>query len=1045
MPNRTLTRLVVLAFVVLCPLPVLAQQPAGDDDGGVLVAQLADSAVLDALRPRNLGPAVMSGRISDIAVAIEDGDPATRLGRVMYAASAGGGVWKTTNGGKTWSPSFENEGASSIGDVAVAPSDTAIVWVGTGESNNLRSSSWGDGIYKSTDAGQTWTHMGLRGTQHIARILVHPTNPEIVYVASPGPLWSDGGERGVFKTTDGGRTWSNVKSISDYTGFTDIVMDPTNPDVLYAASYQRERRAYSFLAGGDESGIWKTTDGGATWTELTNGLPTGDMGRIGIDISQSQPRTVYAVIHADSGGVWRSDDGGATWTRQSTISSIPWFFGQLRVDPLNAERVYFLGVQLQVSDDGGRTWRRIAGNTHVDHHAMWIDPKDSRHLVIGNDGGLYTSYDRGESWDFAVNLPVSTFYAIAYDLREPFYYVYGGLQDNGTWAGPVATRDNNGINNEEWFRAGGGDGFYAAIDPTDPYTAYVESQNGALRRFDVLTGETKSIRPQQDEDEPALRWNWSAPLVISPHDANTLYFGANHLFRSRDRGDSWVRLGGDLTRALDRDTLPIMGRQGPGGLGRHEGTAPFGNIATLDESTIRAGLLVVGTDDGVIQTSRDDGTSWLPTESFTGVPALTYVSRVITSAHDENTIYATFDGHRNNDFAPYVFTSTDFGRTWTSITANLPAFGSVQVIREHPRNADVLFVGTEFGVFVSIDRGRAWTELPNFPTVAVHDLAVHPRENDLIIGTHGRGIWVLDDLTPIERLAEATQTTVAQLFEPRPTMIFNRRSGDGTSGDRVYEARNPPSGALLSYYIAPDAPQGPLTLAIVDAAGEVVRELPATARPGIQRTSWNLRWAPAAPPPQTTDDDDDDDDDDGPRGGPPDGPYVTPGDYTIELRSAAAGASSRTLASATLTVNPDPLVRLTPQQLADLQEWRMKTYRAQVEVNELTTRLDSARVRLAAGDTTTTDRRTLLAEVDSVLTAMRGQRGGNRGPFGGFGGGANRSILGRLDSVGSQIATLHFMPTPEQRSTVDAAIADLAPLRPRAMEVLGRVPGGGLQ
>ncbi|MGH7507041.1 MAG: WD40/YVTN/BNR-like repeat-containing protein [Longimicrobiales bacterium] len=1051
MANRTLAALVAAALVPFLAAPAAAQQaPPDEASGSVLVASLPDSAVLAELAPRNIGPAVMSGRISDIAVARADADrPEARLGRVMYAASAGGGVWKTTNGGKTWAPVFEDEGASSIGDVAVAPSDPDVVWVGTGESNNLRSSSWGDGIYRSTDGGETWTHMGLRETQHIARIVIHPTNPDIVYVASPGPLWADGGERGVFKTTDGGRTWSNVKSISANTGFTDLVMDPTNPEVLYAAAYQRERRSYSFLAGGPESGIWKTTDGGATWTELTAGLPTGDMGRIGLDVARSQPRTVYAVVHADSGGVFRTDDGGSTWTRQSSISSIPWFFGQIRVDPLDVERVYFLGQQLQVSDDGGNDWRRIAGNTHADQHAMWIDPKDSHHLVIGNDGGLFVSYDRGESWDFAVNLPVSTFYAIAYDLREPFYYVYGGLQDNGTWAGPVATRNSNGINNDEWFRAGGGDGFYAAIDPTDPYTAYVESQNGNLRRVDVLTGETKSIRPDQEEGEPDLRWNWSAPLLISPHDHNTLYFAANHLFRSRDRGDTWERLGADLTRALDRDTLPIMGRKGPGGLGRHDGTAPFGNIATIDESPIRAGLLVVGTDDGVIQTSRDGGANWTRIDRFPGVPDLTYVSRVVASVHDENTLYATFDGHRDNDFAPYVLKSIDFGRTWTSISSNLPAFGSVQVILEHPRNPNLLFAGTEFGAFVSVDGGSAWAELA-LPTVAVHDLLIHPRENDLIIGTHGRGIWVLDDVTPLERLAETRQTRMAHLFAPRPVMIFNRRNGGGNPGDRVFEANNPPAGAILSYYVPPSTPQGStLTLAMVNGAGDVVRELEASPLPGMHRTAWNLRWASAAVPQADEDDDEDEEEDEGPRfgGGPEDGPYVAAGDYAIELRSATGAGEAEVVSRTTLTVRPDPLVRLTVAELAELQQWRMKAYRAQVEANHLVAQLDSAHARIAADSAATSpggDQRSLLTGIDGVLVALRGPRRDERRPFGGNGDDdANPSITERLDDVAEQIATLHFLPTPDQKSTIDEAVADLANIRGRASQVLQQASSGG--
>jgi photosystem II stability/assembly factor-like uncharacterized protein len=945
---------------------------------------------------------------------------------------------------------FESEGASSIGDVAIAPSNPDIVWVGTGESNNLRSSSWGDGIYKSSDAGVTWTHMGLRGTQHIARIVIHPTNPDIVYVASPGRLWGSGGERGIFKTTDGGRTWTNVKSISEYTGVTDLVMDPTNPDVLYAASQMRERRPWSFIAGGPESGIWKTTDAGATWTELVNGLPEGDMGRIGLDIAQSQPRTVYAVIHAeDEGGVYRTDDGGATWTRQSDVSSIPWFFGQIRVDPQNAERVYFLGVQMQVSEDGGRTWRNTVSGTHADQHALWIDPRDSNHLVIGNDGGLFVSYDRGETSDFALNLPVSTFYAIGHDMREPYYWVYGGLQDNGTWGAPSQTRDNDGVNNEDWVRVGGADGFYAAIDPTDPNVVFVESQNGNLRRVDLLTGESKPIRPSPPPGAPNLRYNWSAPLLISPHDPRTLYFGSSVVFRSRDRGDSWEMISGDVTRALDRDTLLILGRKGPGGLGRHDGTAPFGNIATLDESRILAGLLYAGTDDGVIAISRDGGANWTRVERFPGVPDLTYVSRVIASAHDEGTAYATFDGHRNNDFEPYVYRTTDYGRTWTSIASNLPDFGSVQVIREHPRNRDLLFVGTEFGVFVTIDGGGHWTGLHGgFPTVAVHDLLIHPRDNDLIIGTHGRGIWILDDLAPLERLAEARQTRMAHVFAPAPATTLNRRGGDGVPGHRVFETGNPPQGALVSYFVGTAVPPAAtVVMTIRNAAGDVVRELPAERSPGIHRTSWNLRWAPADPPPPSpvgaaaarTEEDE------GPRsgGGGQDGPYVEPGTYTIQLRVDGQPTVAH---ETSLTVNADPLVRLTDAELRSLQESRMRSYRALADAHRLAQRLDSARTNLA---TDSVANRGAITEIDSVLVELRGPRrqggGGGGGGGGGFGGGGggNQSVIGRLSGVANQIATLHFPPTPEQRNTIDEGVAALEAVRPRANAVLPNAGAGG--
>ena len=1039
-------------------MPLQAQEPLSSGSASAraatLVRGVSDSAVLADLEFRSIGPALISGRISDIAVPPAE-RPGERLGKTVYVASAAGGVWKTTNAGVTWTPIFDDQRVSSIGAVAVAPSQANVVWVGTGESNNLRSSSWGDGIYKSTDAGETWTHMGLRASQHIARIVVHPANPDIVYVAAMGPLWDDGGERGLFRTEDGGRTWERLLAAGPFTGVTDVILDPRDPAIVYAATYQRERKSYSFVAGGPESGIWKSTDAGETWTQLEAGLPAGDRGRIGIDIARSQPNTLYATVSAQDGGIFRSDDAGATWTRTSDLQSIPWFFGQIRVDPRNPERVYHLGVQLQVSDDGGRTFRNTGQNTHADHHAMWIDPNDSDHIIDGNDGGLYVSHDRGTTWDFSLNLPVSTFYAIGVDMRDP-YWVYGGTQDNGTWGAPARTLGRNGATNSDWVRAGGGDGFYAAIDPTDHNVVYLESQNGALRRFDFATQETKAIRPSAEPGE-RLRYNWSAPVLMSPHDNRTLYFGANVLFRSTDRGDTWERVSGDLSRQLDRDNLPIMGLEGPGGFGRHEGTADFGNLSTIDESPIRRGLIYVGTDDGLVQVTRDGGGTWTRIDRFPGVPELTYVSRVVASAHDEGTVYVTFDGHRDNDFRSHVLKSTDYGRTFNSIADGLGDAGSVYVIREHHRNPDLLVLGAEYGVFVTIDGGQSWTQLRNgIAPAPVHDLVIHPRDNDIVVGTHGRGIYVMDDITALEKLADARRS-VATLFQPRPALLYNQRATPSLPGHRNYSAENTPAGAVLTYFVGADVPSDAHgTLAILDATGSVVREIPAELEPGIQRVVWDLRHtgpAPPAPPAPlgSRRGGQEEEEDEGPRfaRGSPSGPRVVPGTYGVQLRVAdAAAAQPRVLSESRLEVRLDPDVRLAGADLQQLFDTRVRAYQLQVAIHRLVGSLEVAKSRLeAAADDRAedapglTDARALLGDIDAALNRLRPPpRRGQGGP--GSSGGREAEeppLLNRVDGVANAIGTAHFAPTREQLETLEDVEADLDRQTAAAEALLSRV------
>ena len=1000
-----------------------------------------DSSMLQEFAWRPIGPAVTSGRVVDLAVA--DGpDWEGRRGTLLYAAAASGGVWKSINAGTTWEPVFDKQSTASIGDIALAPSNPEIVWVGTGEANNQRSSSWGDGVYKSENGGRTWTNMGLKTSQHVGRIVINPTNPNIVYVAAVGPLWADGGERGLYKTVNGGKTWKAVLTISPHTGVTDVIMDPTDPNIMYAAAFQRQRKAYSFVGGGPESGIYKSIDAGDTWTKVTEGLPTGDIGRIGLDVSRSQPRTIYATLETKTPEVYRSDDYGASRKKTGTYFEYPWYMSQIRVDPKDPDRVYLLGVPIFVSEDGGATSHAIAQSAHVDYHAMWIDPGDPDHFIVGNDGGVYITHDRGHTMDFVSNLPIAQYYAIDLDNRLPFYYVYGGLQDNNSWAGPSQTRNEQGITSSDWYVTVGGDGFYSAVDPTDPNVVYAESQNGGIIRYDVKTGEQKSIQPHPKYGAENLRWNWSVPIVVSPHDHNTVYFGAQYLFKSPYRGDSWEQLGGDLTRHLDRDKLPLMGKTWPEtAVARHAGTADFGNISTIDESPMKKGLIYVGTDDGLIQVTQDGGTTWTRIDKFPGVPDMTYVSRVVASSHNEGTVYATFDGHRSNDFKAYVLRSNDYGKTWTSISSNLP-MSSVQVIREHPRAGNLLFIGNEVGAFYSGNGGGSWSRLQyNLPTVAVHDIKIHPRENDLVIGTHGRGIFIIDDITPLERLADADRAGKFYLFPVKPATLFNLNSsipgglrGAGALGERSFSAPNPPFGSTLTYYVKDSVPKGrTLTLTIFDSTGKRIRDLTVNPKIGMHRATWDLRLAAPYynPTPRTG------------RGGrsnassdgQPQGAFVLPGRYHARLALSGRDSVMPSSLETPVIVNGDPLVSLSAADYQSLHALRITAAEQQARVQAVVrsaelikdqmTEVKNALKSVQGADSLSRQANSIDREIDSILKSVRGEPGGppadadDKNKY-------EPSIQDRVNQVANEIGNVTSPPTQLQRETLDAAMKDLA-------------------
>ncbi|HSY51597.1 MAG TPA: glycosyl hydrolase [Thermoanaerobaculia bacterium] len=871
---------------------------------------------------REIGPALTSGRIIDLAV-----DP--RDARVWYIATAGGGVWKTTNAGTSFTPIFDDQKSFSIGCVTIDPHDSLVVWVGSGENNSQRSVSMGDGIYKSIDGGKSWKNVGLEKSEHISKIVVDPRDSNVVYVAAQGPLWAPGGDRGLYKTTDGGKTWKDVLTISENTGVTDVVLDPSNADILYASAYQRRRHVFTLIDGGPESAIYKSTDAGKTWTKLKDGLPKEDMGRIGLGIAAHNPKVVYATIESTrkAGGFFVSKDGGSSWKKVNDYSAPgAQYYGEIFVDPNDDNRIYSADVWVRVSDDGGKTWRRLDEKwKHPDNHVVWIDPASSDHLLIGCDGGLYESFDRAESWSFKDNLPVTQFYRVSADDALPFYSVYGGTQDNFSLGGPARTTDAKGIVNADWYVTQGGDGFRSVPDPKDSNIIYAESQNGGLVRFDKRTGEALDIEPQPAGTMDPLRKNWDSPIIVSPHDSNRLYFAAQYLFRSDDRGNAWKAISPDLTRHIDRDTLPVMGRVwGVDAVAKGSSTSWYGNIVSLAESPLQEGLIYAGTDDGLIQITEDGGAHWRKIDHVAGVPDMSYVSRLEASQHDANVVYAAFDNHQNGDFKPYVLKSSDRGKTWTSITGDLPARGSSYALVEDRVDPKLLYLGTEYGLFVSQNGGSSWIPLKgSFPTVAVRDLWFQKRHDDLVIATFGRGFWVLDDVQPLRTMSQAVAANEATLFPTRDAELYVERAqlglpGKSFQGQTYFTAPNPPFGAIFTYYVkdelksrrkqrqeaeakiekdkgnepghaqqppyptldqlrAEDREIEPAVVMIVsDEEGNVIRRVSGPAKAGFHRVAWDLRYPPPSPVELKEPEAD-------VFQQPPGGPLVAPGKYTVRI------------------------------------------------------------------------------------------------------------------------------------------------------------------
>jgi photosystem II stability/assembly factor-like uncharacterized protein len=976
------------------------------------------SDMLKELYFRSIGPAVTGGRIHDVE-ALPD-DPST-----IYLATASGGIWKSTNKGTTWTAIFEDQPVSTFGDVAIAPSNSQIIWAGTGEQNNRQSTSWGNGVYRSTDGGATWTHLGLDETRHIGEVIVHPENPAIVYVAALGNLWTPSDSRGVFRTTDGGQNWSRVLFVNEYTGVVEMVMDPSDPSTLYAATYQRLRRAWGFNGGGPGSSIYKTSDGGATWRELTNGLPAGDKGRIGLAIAKTNGLVLNATVeHATESGVYRTEDGGETWERVNNLNPRPSYYSHIYIDPTNANRVYVLAVSFYKSEDGGRSFETLPTRptydvgVHSDFHDLWIDPNNPEHFYLVGDAGLHESWDMGQTHIRINNLPIGQFYAIGVDMRDP-YFIYGGMQDNHSWLGPSATRHWIGIINDDWRQIGFGDGMYHQTDPTSHRYVYGVAQNGTIIRLDGETGDALDIRPIPPEGEPDYRYDWVTPALLSRHDPSVVYLGGNRLFISRDRGVSWERTA-DLTRQINRDELELMRVRGSEPmLSRNDGTSYFGEITTIAESPLDPAVLWVGTDDGNVQVSTDGGNSWSEVSgNVPDVPDGTYVSRVAASASAAGAAYVAFDAHRDGDFEPYLLRTTDFGSSWTTISQGLPT-GSVNVIVEHAANPDVLFVGTEHALFVSTDAGKHWAEFESLPTTLYDDLVIHPRDNDLIVATHGRSILILDDLTPLVDWSSAQAKGTAHLFPIRRATIFQYWKDTSYRAQAAYAGENPPFGAILTYYL-PEQADG-AAVAVSNQAGELVREFAVPAEPGVHRVTWDLRHpapaggrgfgqAPAATNlPQPV----------GIRG-----PFVSPGTYTVTLSVAGKRYSQQ------VEVRGDPMMPLTQEQWEEREAFLVTLLHTQRSIQETAQSLSQLRRSLTTRrDSAGGEAATILAQqVDSAQALERTVRNLSR---------SAASLASAFNGQGAQQGSL-YPPTETHRVRMRMLESDLARVLAAVRELEGR-------
>jgi photosystem II stability/assembly factor-like uncharacterized protein len=964
--KKTIVAVVLcLALAAILAVPAPAQTAAKSPAKAASKAAAAPapeplltSELLAGLAFRNIGPAVMSGRISDIAI-----HPLHR--HTWYVAVGSGGVWKTDNAGTTWTPIFDTLASYSIGCVTLDPSNPEIVWIGTGENVSGRHVGFGDGVYRSLNGGKSWKNMGLSKSEHIGRILVDPRNSDVVYVAAEGPLWSAGGDRGLYKTADGGKSWTAVLEISKDTGVTSVEFDPADPNILYAAAYQRRRSVAAFMGGGPESGLYKSDDAGKTWRKLTVGLPKGDMGKIGLAVSPIDPRVVYATVEAgpEEKGFYRSADRGESWEKRNPYISGgtgPHYYQEIFADPNAFDRVYQMDPGLRATDDGGKTWRRVdETNKHGDNHAMAFVKGDPGYILNGSDGGVYETYDAAKTWRFFENLPVTQFYKLALDNAVPFYNVHGGAQDNGSQLGPSRTVNAHGISNADWLITYGADGYATAIDPEDPNTVYLEWQIGNLLRYDKKSHETVYISPRPEPGDPPLRFNWDSPVVISPHARTRLYYAGQFVWRSDDRGDSWTRISPDLTRGIFRLEQKIMGRQwSADGLWDHGAMSQFGTITSLSESRLAEGLIYAGTDDGLIQVTEDGGKTWRRIDKIADVPDYFFVNEIMASKHDKDTVYAAVDNHKTSDYKPYLMMSADRGRTWTNIAGGLPQRTIVWSVAQDHVKKDLVFAGTEFGIYATIDGGKTWLKLGGgVPTISFRDIEVQERESDLVGASFGRSFFVLDDYGPLREMSEESLAKEAALFPVKKALQYvPLRPIDsdtkGCLGENYYAAPNPPFGAVFTYYLkdgvksaaearreaeaklvkdGKDVPfpgwdalrkeeneEKPAVVLIVeDEGGQAVRRIAAPAAKGLHRVAWNLRY-PAVDPPQLETARRESWERD------PVGPMVVPGRFTVTLAKVADGVITALAAPRTFVVESLNLASLPEKDKAALLEFQRK-------------------------------------------------------------------------------------------------------------------------